>query len=142
MTQNLQIGGLLVEGTCNPTGSIMVVNLLRKTPAGLRLEGLLFSLRFSQGFEPDLFPPVLPKQLIHRMRPGEPIHTFFEHWRTATHWSRPLSTWGTCKHFAGAAVALASLQPGVCDRPRFTRRGFILWRYPPSGSVSSGGLIS
>lgn len=132
MAESLTDGGLLVEGTCNPSGSIMVVNLLRKSPAGLRLEGLLFSVRLSQGSDPDLFPPVLPKQLIHRMVPGEPIHTFFEDWRTLARRNAALRTWGARQHFVSTGQQLAERWRGVQARPRLLSRGFLLWLRPPA----------
>lgn len=131
MASSLQLGGLLVEGTCSPTGSILVVNLLRRVPDGLRLEGLLFSLRLRAGSDPDHFPPVLPKQLIHRMQPGEPIYAFFTDWRRAAQATRSLRTWGACQHFVAAAQHLSAAWPGVVTAPRLLRRGYLLWRYPP-----------
>ena len=131
MATSLRPGGLLVEGTCSPTGDIMAVNLLRNRPAGLHLEGLLFSLRLRAGSDPDHFPPVLPKQLIHRMSPGEPIHAFFADWRRAAQATRPLQTWGACQHFVAAGQQLAQAWPGVVTTPRLLRRGYLLWRNPP-----------
>jgi hypothetical protein len=132
MAGSLGLGGLLVEGTCSPTGSIMVVNLLRQTDRGLRLEGLLFSTRLGrEGSDPEQFPQVLPKQLIHRMIPGEPIHAFFEDWRRAARQTGSLRTWGACQHFVAAGQLLADRHPGVLARPRLLRRGFLLWQSPP-----------
>ncbi len=133
MAANLAPGGLLVEGTCSPTGGIMVVNLLRRVGDGLRLEGVLFSARLGRvGSDPEMFPPVLPKQLIHRMVPGEPIHGFFEDWRTAARTTAPLKTWGACQHFVATGQQLALRHPGVLARPRLLRRGYLLWQRPPA----------
>ena len=84
MGASLLSDGLLIEGTSDPYGRLWVANLLRKRDSDrLLVEGLLFSTNFRWGFEPSLFQPVLPKDYIHRMQPGEAIHAFFDAWRQA-----------------------------------------------------------
>jgi hypothetical protein len=64
-----------VEGTSDPLGRHWVANVLRRAadaPAW-QPEALVFSTNFRGGWEPALFQAVLPKNLIHRMTPGEPI---------------------------------------------------------------------
>ena len=127
-------GGLLVEGTSSPFGRRIVINLIRHGAGGVPvMEGLLFSTNFREGFSPDLFPPVLPKQLIHRHVPGEAIHTFFETWRRCADRARHARTFGVRQHFVQTARDLAMTYPGVSTRPRLLRQGFLFWRRPPYG---------
>ncbi len=84
MGQHLLPGGLLIEGTSDPFGQVWVANLVRKQESGVLVqEGLLFSTNFRQGFAPEQFQPVLPKNFIHRVIPGEPIEHFFRQWQQA-----------------------------------------------------------
>ncbi len=86
LAHSLVPGGLLVDGTSEPFGRLWVANLLRKpataTPKGepgaagdqahlLQQEGLVFSTNYRLGFDPADFQAVLPKNLIHRVVPGE-----------------------------------------------------------------------
>ena len=41
-----------------------------------KLEALVYSTNFRLGFEPEEFQTILPKNLIHRVVPGESIHDF------------------------------------------------------------------
>ena len=78
-------GGLLVEGTSDPYGRLWVANVLRRVEAGMdwQPEALVFSTNFRGGVEPAHFQPVLPKNLIHRMVPGEPIYDLMQAWKHA-----------------------------------------------------------
>ena len=54
----LMPGGLLLEGTSNPSGSVWTANLVRRgmvPPFEVIQEGFLFSTNFHMGFSPDLF---------------------------------------------------------------------------------------
>lgn len=125
-------GGLLVEGTSSPFGRRIVINLIRRLPSGApHLEGLLFSTNFKEGFTPELFPPVLPKQLIHRHVPGEEIFAFFECWRAAASRTRYSLTFGVRQHFVQSARVLAETYPTISLRDRWLREGFLYWARPP-----------
>src|SRR5690606_30897933 len=64
-------GGLMVEGTSNPYGSISVANVARREAGvGWRFEALVFSTNFRMGFDITDFQAVLPKNLIHHVTPG------------------------------------------------------------------------
>lgn len=128
MGESLLPGGLLVEGTSDPTGRTWVANLLRRAEAGLVYEGLLFSTNFHGGFDPAMFQPVLPKNLIHRVVPGEPIHAFMEAWKRAAEETVAQRAWGPRQWFAASAQALAARGYSVLLRPRLVRQGYLLWR--------------
>ncbi len=107
MAHGVLPGGLLVEGTSDPYGRLWVANILRRTAAGdWRPEALVFSTNFRAGFEPALFQPVLPKNYIHRMVPGEPIAAFIDGLETnrATDGGRAR---------LGAAALVSSQRPGA-----------------------------
>jgi hypothetical protein len=129
-------GGLLVEGTSDPTGQIWVAHLLRRTaaeaaaPAAWQAEALVFSTNFRQGFAPSLFPPVLPKDLIHRMARGESIHAFFAAWQQAAQTTVPLRAWGLRAWFVAAAQQLAAQGYRLNLRPHWLRKGYLIV-YPP-----------
>jgi hypothetical protein len=128
MGRGLLPGGLLVEGTSDPFGRLMVINLLRRYADHLRYEGLLFSTNFGWGFEPGLFQPVLPKNYIHRMIPGEKIYTFMTDWNQAIRATVSCRDWGLRQWFEASAYALASHGYTLDLRRKFLRRGYLLWK--------------
>ena len=124
-------GGLLIEGTSDPFGRVWVANLLRRQPDRLDYEGLLFSTNFRWGFEPGLFQPVLPKNCIHRMIPGEPIHAFMSAWNQTIRDTIALRTWSLRQWYEASAQALAAQGYALDLRRRFLREGYLLWRESP-----------
>ncbi|MBK9053168.1 MAG: methylase [Chloroflexi bacterium] len=126
MGQHLLPGGLLIEGTSDPFGQVWVANLVRKQESGeLAQEGLLFSTNFRQGFAPEQFQPVLPKNFIHRVIPGEPIELFFRQWQQAYRETLPYRNWGVRQHFVQTARRLGEMGVKVGLRPRFLNQGFL-----------------
>jgi hypothetical protein len=92
-----------------------------------RREAIVFSTNFRQGFDPASFQPVLPKDLIHRVMPGEPIYAFFEAWKQAAAMSVSYSVWGARAWFVAAAQGLAQAGYTINSRPHWLRKGFLLW---------------
>ena len=130
--RHLLPGGLLIEGTSDPFGRNWVANLLRKPPGGiadtpLHVEGLLFSSNFRGGFEPRMFQPVLPKNYIHRVVPGEAIHRFFADWTRTYQASLPLRSVGVRQLFVASAQRLADLRYHIDTRRRLLSRGYMRW---------------
>ncbi len=138
MGESLLPGGLLIEGTSEPFGRVWVANVLRRDPhpsplpggegAGLRYEGLLFSTNFRLGFDPGQFQPVLPKNLIHRMTPGEPVYALMEAWKRAALETMAARVWGSRHWFVAAAHRLAALGYPVVLRRKLLAGGFLLIR--------------
>jgi len=124
-------GGLLIEGTSDPFGRVWVANLLRRMEDRLVFEGMVFSTNFRWGFEPGQFQPVLPKNCIHRMIPGEPINTFFDSWKRAGRDTIAHREWGLRQWFAACAHALAAQGWAVDLRRQLVQRGYLLWRGTP-----------
>lgn len=127
MGQHLLPGGLLIEGTSDPFGQVWVANLVRKQGDGtLVQEGLLFSTNFRQGFTPEQFQPVLPKNFIHRVISGEPIEQFFRQWQQAYRETLPYRAWGVRQQFVQAARRLGEMGVKVGLRPRLLNEGFLV----------------
>ncbi|HEV2343425.1 MAG TPA: class I SAM-dependent methyltransferase, partial [Actinocrinis sp.] len=83
LSSRLAPGGLLIEGTCSENGRIATwVALGREGP-----RSLTFAARLGSLDSPAVFAQRLPKALIHRNVPGEPIHDFLKAldraWQTA-----------------------------------------------------------
>jgi hypothetical protein len=122
-------GGLLVEGTSDPFGRIWVANVMRRRPdAAWNPEALVFSTNFRSGFEPALFQPVLPKNHIHRMVPGEPIYGVLEAWKAAAHRTQAQRAWGLRRWFRASAEALAADGLDVVLPGRWLAWGFLIVR--------------
>ena len=136
-------GGLMIEGTSNPFGSIWCANLARRLdPASLptnvqkrdsgfqsqwEIEALVFSTNFRLGFEPEEFQTILPKNLIHRVVPGEAIHEFFETWKRSAQETAAMKTYGTRQWFIASAETLSQKGYRVNLRRKFLSKGYLVW---------------
>lgn len=124
-------GGLLIEGTSDPFGRVWVANVLRREADRLVYDGLVFSTNFRWGFEPGMFQPVLPKNCIHRMVPGEKINAFFEAWKLAVRDTVAFRQWGLRQWFAASAQTLATQGYTVDLRRTLVSRGYLYWHDAP-----------
>ena len=130
--QQMIPGGMLLEGTSNPYGSIWTANVIRRSalpPYSIIREGFLFSTNFHAGFEPDLFQPVLTKNYIHRMIPGEEIYAFMERWKAACRNQAPMRSFGLRPLFTASAKEMCDAGYKIDLRPQLLRRGFFYWRF-------------
>jgi hypothetical protein len=137
-------GGLMIEGTSNPFGSLWCANLVRRTmeesgsslqvgtqAPGLhpwRFESLVFSTNFRLGFDVEEFQSILPKNLIHRVVRGEPIFDFFEAWKAAAAETSSMKTYGARQWFSAAAERMAERGYAVATQRKWLARGFLIWR--------------
>lgn len=87
----LMPGGLLLEGSSDTDGQVLVVHVARKPPlpAGWSARMLLFQTDFSRGFSPWLFRDWLPRELRRGVKPGTPIHALLTEWNARTHGATP-----------------------------------------------------
>lgn len=107
LTSRLAPGGLLVEGTCSETGRVATwVALDRTGPRSLTLAGRLGSLE-----SPAVFAERLPKALIHRNVPGEPIHDFLRSLDRAWQAAAALGSLGVRQRWIGAVGSLTPTWP-------------------------------
>jgi len=129
MARCLVSGGLIVEGTSDPFGRVWVANLLRKRGGELAAEALVFGTNFRWGFEPGIFQPVLPKNYIHRMLPGEKIYDFMEAWKAAAARMIAFKTFGLRQWFAASAKELAAQGYTLETRTQYLEKGFLIWKF-------------
>lgn len=127
MARGVLPGGLLIEGTSNPTGAIWAANLLRRAETDWRQEALVFFTNFHPGFDPELFQTILPKNYIHRVVPGEPIGEFFAAWKAAYAETSPIQTWGLRQWFAASAKGLARRGYKINLRMKWLSKGWMIW---------------
>lgn len=141
-------GGLMVEGTSDPFGSIWCANLVRRVleswsapredrqlAAGLqhwKHEALVFSTNFRQGFEAGEFQTILPKNLIHRVVQGEPIFDFFETWKACAAETSAMKTYGVRQWFVAAAERMAERGYAVATQRKWLAKGYLIWKLEPS----------
>jgi len=121
-------GGLMIEGTSNPFGSIWCANVVRKEEIrDWRFEALVFSTNFRLGFDITDFQAVLPKNLIHHVFPGESIYGFFEAWKRSAAETAALKTYGLRQWFMQSAEALAQKGYKINLQKKFLARGYLIW---------------
>jgi hypothetical protein len=121
-------GGLMIEGTSNPYGSISVTNVARRE-AGVswRFEALVFSTNFHMGFDIIDFQAVLPKNYIHRVVPGEEVYDFLEAWKRSAAEASAAKTFGLKQWFASSVERLAEKGFKVDVRKKWTGKGWLIW---------------
>ncbi len=143
LAQYVLPGGLMIEGTSNPFGSIWVANLARKvlesdslppisqkqTSGGRtwKMEALVFSTNFRLGFDITDFQAVLPKNHIHHVAPGEVIYDFFEAWRRSAAETSPAKVFGLKQWFAASAENLAAKGYKIDLHKKWLAKGWLIW---------------
>ena len=157
LTQYLLPGGLMIEGTSNPFGSIWCANVVRKTnsddvtlseakslrhrsmetlrslyPLGVttewNFEALVFSTNFRSGFDVEEFQTILPKNLIHRVVAGQPIYEFFEAWKRAAAETSAAKAYGSKQWFALAAENLVQKGFKIDLHRKWLSKGWMIWK--------------
>lgn len=131
LAQPLREGGVLLEGSSDTQGGVVVVHVLRAGPAGLRREGLLFLTDFSRGFAPLLFRDWLPRDLRRAQPPV--LRAFLSAWTGAfADCQRALPS--SPARFAAAGAALVTTRDDVTLYSELPLGGVgLLWR--PAGGV-------
>jgi hypothetical protein len=116
--ERLAPDGLLVDGTCDEIGRRAAwVAVDARGPVSLTI-----SLRMGGLDRPSAVAERLPKALIHRNVPGEPIHAFLADLDRA--WARhaPQSSWGARQRFLAAVSEVRERWP-LLDGPSRWRLG-------------------
>ena len=128
LAQYVLPGGLLVEGTSNPFGSIWCANVARKMDdESWNMEALVFSTNFRLGFDVEEFQTNLPKNLIHHVIQGEPIYDFFEAWKRSAKETAAMKTYGAKQWFVASAEALAQKGYKINAQRKFLSKGWLIW---------------
>jgi hypothetical protein len=121
-------GGVLVEGTCDEIGRRAVwVTLPAPSPAAARppVALITFSARLASLGRPSDLAERLPKTLIHRNVPGQPVHQFLRDLDRAWDSAAPYSAFGPRQRWLAAVAALGADWP-VVRRPPLG--GYRRWR--------------
>mgnify|MGYP001270056256 CR=1 FL=1 len=118
-------GGLLVEGTCDEIGRRHVWVALG--PEGPRT--VTFATHLATLLRPSELAERLPKVLIHRNVPGEPVHTFLRDFDRAWASAAPFAAYGARQRWIAAVRALAGHWP-VTDGPERWRQGEVTVAWP------------
>jgi len=116
LRSGLAPGGVLVEGTCDEIGRRAVWVTLPAPGAplpALRGPGALitFSARLASLDRPSDLAQRLPKALIHRNVPGEPVHEFLRDFDRAWDRAAPYSAFGARQRWLAAVASLAGPWP-------------------------------
>ena len=117
-------GGLLVEGTCDEIGRRHVWVALG--PGGPRT--VTFATRLGSLERPSDLAERLPKALIHRNVPGEPVHAFLRDFDRAWAAASPYASLGARQRWIATARALSADWP-LTDGARRWRQGELTVRW-------------
>jgi hypothetical protein len=111
-------GGLLVEGTCDEIGRRGVWVTLPGAQADDKEALITFSARLASLERPSDLAERLPKALIHRNVPGEPVHQFLRDLDRAWDHAAPYSAFGPRQRWLAAIAALSADWPVLRQPPR------------------------
>jgi hypothetical protein len=128
LRSGLAAGGVLVEGTCDEIGrrsvwvtlpALASTGLASTAPDGTGRESLItFSARLGSLERPSDLAERLPKVLIHRNVPGEPVHQFLRDLDRAWEHAAPYSAFGPRQRWLAAVTALSADWPVLRHPPR------------------------
>ncbi|MFD1828753.1 class I SAM-dependent methyltransferase [Streptomyces desertarenae] len=126
-------GGLLVEGTCDEVGRRHV--WVAVGPEGART--VTFAARLGSLAAPSDLAERLPKALIHRNVPGEPVHAFLRDMDRAWAAASPYAALGVRQRWMRTVQEVAAHWP-VVDGPRRWRQGEVTVRWDALAPGGSG----
>ena len=122
----------MIEGTSNPFGSVWCANMARRLETEDKgqweMEALVFSTNFRLGFDAGEFQTILPKNLIHHVMPGEPIHDFFEAWKASAAEMSSIKNYGVRQWFIAIAERLAQRGYEVALQRKWLSKGYLIWK--------------
>ncbi len=125
LCDRLAPGGLLVEGTCDEIGRRHVWVALG--PEGPRT--VTFATRLGSLERPSDLAERLPKALIHRNVPGEPVHRFLTDFDRAWAAAAPFGALGARQRWIRSAQALRAAGWPLTDGPARWRQGEVTVRW-------------
>jgi hypothetical protein len=127
VTSRLAPGGVLVDGTCDELGRLCA--WLRVDGAGPRT--LTLAANLSTLERPATYAERLPKALIHRNVPGEPVHALLSALDHAWLAAATLTPFGPRARFAHAVAATRDAGWPIHREPRRWRLGELTVDWPP-----------
>jgi SAM-dependent methyltransferase len=128
LTSSLAPGGWLVEGTCDELGRLATWGLL---PAGsAEPVSLTLAARLSTLESPASFAERLPKALIHRNVPGEPVYTLLQELDACWHRVASVGVFGPRQRWIATVRAYRDAGHAVLDGVRRWRLGELTVPWP------------
>ncbi|MEE1929744.1 class I SAM-dependent methyltransferase [Streptomyces sp. TRM 70351] len=127
-------GGLLVEGTCDEIGRRHVWVALG--PEGPRT--VTFAARLAGLERPSDLAERLPKALIHRNVPGEPVHAFLADFDRVWAAAAPFAAFGARQRWVRSVRELSARWP-LADGPARWRQGEVTVAWPALAPGGPGG---
>ena len=118
-------GGALVEGTCDEIGRRAVWVTLPALSGARDAALITFSARLAALERPSDLAERLPKTLIHRNVPGEPVHRFLRDFDRAWDSAAPYSAFGPRQRWLAAVRSLSAAWPVITRPPQ---GGLRRWR--------------
>jgi len=115
-------GGALVEGTCDEIGRRAVWVTLPALSGARDAALITFSARLAALERPSDLAERLPKTLIHRNVPGEPVHRFLRDFDRAWDRAAPLAAFGPRQRWLAAVEWLSGGWPVLRRPPAGGRR--------------------
>jgi hypothetical protein len=126
VTAALATGGVLVEGTCDEPGRLATwVVVTAAGPQTLTLAARLATLD-----HPSVLAERLPKALIHRNVPGEPVHALLTDLDRAWAAAAPYAAFGRRQRWHRAVTALHRTGWPIRHEPSRWRRGELTVAWP------------
>lgn len=121
LRSGLAPGGALVEGTCDELGRrcvwVTLPALAPRTDDGGNGALITFSARLASLERPSGLAERLPKALIHRNVPGEPVHQFLRDFDRAWDHAAPYSVFGPRQRWLVAVTFLSERWPVLRRAP-------------------------
>lgn len=118
LRSGLAAGGVLIEGTCDEIGRRAVWVTLPAPGGNAGGAALItFSARLASLDRPSDLAERLPKTLIHRNVPGEPVHAFLRDFDRAWDRAAPYSVFGQRQRWLAAVSALSDNWPVLSRAP-------------------------
>ncbi|MGW7004210.1 class I SAM-dependent methyltransferase [Streptomyces sp. NPDC054933] len=134
LCDRLAPGGLLVEGTCDEIGRRHVWVALG--PEGPRT--VTFATRLGSLERPSDLAERLPKALIHRNVPGEPVHAFLTEFDRAWAAAAPFGALGARQRWIRSAQTLRAAGWPLTDGPTRWRQGEVTVRWDALAPAERG----
>lgn len=122
MYVHVAMDGLIIDGTCDEVGRRSAWIAIRRTAELTAVPvSLTFSTQVSSLEQPSDLAERLPKALIHRNVPGEPIHEFLRAFDRAWAVAAPHGTFGARQRWIAAVEGLVEQgTPVIGDRKRWS----------------------
>lgn len=130
MSAGLCDGGLLIEGTSNPSGRVVAFDVYQKQADSLIHRALVFGSNLRHADSVTDFLAILPKRLIHHAY-DDGVSAFFRHWGRCFALARGAGQHGHRRRWYYATTCLGQQYGYAMDmRERIIKRGFLVLYHP------------